>query len=325
VVITTAADVTLRTYDNLAKAPTASSATGFAPLLLTWTQVTSAASPLALTINDAGKAYEADTTGGNIEFDLPSAASVGNGKGFVFKKTAAANSMIIDPNGSETIDDVSVSLTVTAKDTVIGIFSNGAEWYTVTGYGLFRIVDSLTEDTAPNPAADFIPHYDASAGTEKKVKMSSYLLPGAVVAIIEDQKTAGTHGGTATSGADQTRTLNTLVYNRNSIASLASNQFTLPAGDWEIAWEAPAYQAGGHQTLLYNATAAAEVKRGTPQQADTATQTDIRSVGSTRITLAAAAAFEIRHRVAVTKSTTGFGVAGGFGTEVYTRVTVRAG
>jgi hypothetical protein len=129
VVITTAADVTLRTYDNLAKAPTASSATGFAPLLLTWTQVTSSASPLALTINDAGKAYEADTTGGNIEFDLPSAASVGNGKGFAFKKTAAANSLIIDPSGTETIDGVSTSLTLTTKDSIVYIISNGANWY----------------------------------------------------------------------------------------------------------------------------------------------------------------------------------------------------
>lgn len=131
--IKTSADVTLKTYDNLPKAETDETAAGFAPPLLEWTQVTSAASPVALTVNDVGKAYEADTTGGSIEFDLPDAASVGNGKGFVFKKTAAANTMTIDPNGTQTIDDVSTSLAITAKDTVLGIFSNGAEWYTVDG------------------------------------------------------------------------------------------------------------------------------------------------------------------------------------------------
>lgn len=129
VVVTTAADVTLKTYDELPAAPADAADVGFAPPLLAWTQVTSASSPVALTAADVGKAYEADTTSGSVEFDLPSAATVGNGKGFVFKKVAAANSLIIDPNGSETIDDSSTSLTITAVNVVIGIFSNGAEWY----------------------------------------------------------------------------------------------------------------------------------------------------------------------------------------------------
>jgi hypothetical protein len=131
VVITTSADVILKTYDNLPKAETDESAVGFAPPLLEWTQVTSAASPVALTVADVGKAYEGDTTGGGIEFDLPDAASVGNGKGFVFKKTAAANTLTVDPSASQTIDDVSTSFATTRKDEILGIFSNGAEWYKV--------------------------------------------------------------------------------------------------------------------------------------------------------------------------------------------------
>src|SRR5688572_27242166 len=105
IVVQTAGAVTLQTYDNLPKAVAEISAANFAPPLLEWTQVTSAASPVALTAADAGKAYEANTTAGSIEFDLPSAASVGNGKGFWFKKTASANTMTLDPSGSETIDD----------------------------------------------------------------------------------------------------------------------------------------------------------------------------------------------------------------------------
>jgi hypothetical protein len=134
VVITDADDVTLRTYDNLPAAEADESSSGFAPPLFQWTQVTSAASPVTLAASDAGKAYEADTTSGNIEFDLPSAASVGNGKGFVFKKMIAANSMVIDPSGSETIEDSSTSLTVTDRYSVVAIYSNGAEWYRVTDY-----------------------------------------------------------------------------------------------------------------------------------------------------------------------------------------------
>lgn len=120
--------------DNLPAATPAETAAAFAPPLLAWTQVTSAASPVTLTASDAGKAYEADTTSGNIEFDLPSAASVGDGKGFLFKKTVAANSMIVDPSGSETIDNSSTSLTVTGVNAIVGIFSNGAEWYRIESH-----------------------------------------------------------------------------------------------------------------------------------------------------------------------------------------------
>lgn len=131
VLITTSAGVTLHTYDNLPKAPVTTSAANFAAPLLTFNQKTSANSPVTLVAADAGQAYEADTTSGSITFNLPSAASVGNGKGFWFKKTASSNSMIIDASGSETIDDISTVQTISAKDTTIGIFSNGAEWYKV--------------------------------------------------------------------------------------------------------------------------------------------------------------------------------------------------
>lgn len=133
VVIKDGTGATLRTYDNLPKAVAEISAANFAPPLFEWTQVNSASSPVALTAADAGKAYEADTTSGSIEFDLPSAASVGDGKGFVFKKTNSANSMVIDPNGSETLDNESTSRSIGRALESLGIFSNGAEWYTVFG------------------------------------------------------------------------------------------------------------------------------------------------------------------------------------------------
>jgi hypothetical protein len=92
--------------------------------------------PVTLTVNDVGNAYEADATGGNIQFNLPSAAAVGNGKGFVFKKTSLANSMFFDPFGSETIDGSSAQLFVGNWNEVIGIYSNGAQWYKVFGVEL---------------------------------------------------------------------------------------------------------------------------------------------------------------------------------------------
>lgn len=192
VVIQTAAAVTLQTYDNLPAAVAEQSAAGFTPPLLSWVQVTS--TPQALTAANAGNAYEANTTSNSIEFDLPSAASVGNGKGFFFKKTSASNSMILDPSGSETIDDVSTSLTVTAKDTVIGIFSNGAEWYTIVGLvtnDMLRstFVNGLTAATTAATTDEFLLQL-ASGGAFRKIAASA--MPGTITTGTVVASTSGT-------------------------------------------------------------------------------------------------------------------------------------
>jgi hypothetical protein len=129
-VVTTSADVILPQYnfDNLSKAEADASALGFAPVLLEWTQVTSAGSPVALVPGDAGKGYEGDTTGGNITFNLPSAASVGNGKGFAYKKTAGSNSIILASFGAELIEGSTSDYTIGFFNQTVYIISNGANW-----------------------------------------------------------------------------------------------------------------------------------------------------------------------------------------------------
>lgn len=116
--------------DNIPAAEPTVAVQSFAALQLTWVQKTNAQSPILLTASDLGKAFECDTTSGDIEFDLP-AASLCTNKGFWFEKTAAANAVIIDPNGAEAIDDVADSLVFVDKNVLTGMFSNGAEWYSV--------------------------------------------------------------------------------------------------------------------------------------------------------------------------------------------------
>lgn len=186
----------------------------------------------------------------------------------------------------------------------------------------------LTEIAAPaSPSANIARLYSKdsggitllafkdAAGTENLIDAA-----GTLIAIIEDQKTSGTGGGTFNSGADRTRDLNTLVYNRNTLISLGSNQFTIPAGDWEIEWVAPAYQINTHQSFLYNVTDATEVARGSSSQVGNTTNAVSISYGSYRVSIAASKVFEIRHRCLTTGT---FGQAASFGTEVYTRVTIR--
>jgi hypothetical protein len=231
VVVTTSADVTLKTYDELAKAESATSAVGFAPPLFPWTQVTSGGSPVALTAADAGKAYEADTTSGNIEFDLPSAASVGDGKGFLFKKTAAANSMIIDPSGSETIDDASASLTLVTTMAAVGIFSNGAEWYRPEGplAGLKAIQVFTASGT-----------YTPRAGLTQALVISTGGGGGGGGADSDGSSTGGAPGGSA--GA-------TCIELLNAVAVGASQTITIGAGGTAGANTGTAGGNGGDTTF----------------------------------------------------------------------------
>lgn len=140
--------------------------------------------------------------------------------------------------------------------------------------------------------------------------------------LIEDQKAQNTPGGTFTSGADQTRALNTEAYDPNNWCTLSSNQFTLVAGTWAIRWRTPASQVDAHQSLLYNVTDAAVVARGSVAVADSGGTSSSESHGETVVTIAAPKAFEIRHRCTTSSSGDGFGVQGNFGTEVYTQVAI---
>lgn len=141
--------------------------------------------------------------------------------------------------------------------------------------------------------------------------------------IIEDQKASGTLAGAFTSGADRTRTLNTLVRNVGTLATLASDQFTLPAGTYYIEWAAPAFRVDSHQSLLYNATATSTVKRGSSEYtANAGNYCSNFSHGSAVVTIALPTAFEIRHRCTVTSTNYGFGQPAGLGTETYTAVKI---
>jgi hypothetical protein len=71
---------------------------------------------------------------------------------------------------------------------------------------------------------------------------------------VQDQKAAGTHGGTATSGAWRTRDLNTDVVNNISGASLTSNQISLPAGKYYVEGTTTAYRIGQSVARIFDVT-----------------------------------------------------------------------
>ena len=142
-------------------------------------------------------------------------------------------------------------------------------------------------------------------------------------AIICDQKTDGTNGGTFTSGAWRTRDLNTEIADPDSIVSISSNRFTLGAGTYLIEASAPAHDVARHQTRIYNVTDAAVVQYGMGELIGTSDTVSSTSLVVGRVTITGSKAFEIQHRSQSTKSSTGFGAATSFGgVEIYTLVRI---
>ena len=142
-------------------------------------------------------------------------------------------------------------------------------------------------------------------------------------AIICDQKTDGTNAGTFTSGAWQTRDLNTEIADPDSIVSISSNQFTLGAGTYLIEASAPGHDCNRHQTRIYNATDSSVVQYGMGELLGTGDTVSSTSLVVGRTTITASKAFEIQHRCQSTKSSTGLGVATSFGgVEIYTLVRI---
>lgn len=136
---------------------------------------------------------------------------------------------------------------------------------------------------------------------------------------IRDEKASGTDGGTFTSGAWQTRTLNTEHADTGGHASIASNQVTLAAGTYECDIRCPARAVSFHQARLRNITDGTTTLVGSSQESGTGSGQTGFSIITGRFTIAAPKVFEVQHRCSASGAGTGFGSGAGFGeTEVYT-------
>ena len=171
----------------------------------------------------------------------------------------------------------------------------------------------LDEDNMASNRADAV-------ASQQSIK--AYVDAKSQILHVRDEKSSGTNGGSSSNGLFVRRDLNSVEASTISGASLSGNQFTLPAGTYDIQASAPVHQAGKHQARLYNATDGTYPIIGTSEVNDPNGDATTRSFVSGRFTIAATKAFEIRHRVQIAQATNGYGVASGFGTEVYTDVVI---
>ena len=150
-------------------------------------------------------------------------------------------------------------------------------------------------------------------------------------ALLRDEKSSGTDGGSFASGAWRTRDLNTEVFDVGGIVSISSNQFTLQAGSYFIKARSPVAGAGGeiayHRIKIRNVTDSTDDILGQNHYSNPGTFEVAFAMLAGRITIAGAKTFELQHRLHATPAGgTGFGqsVGGALGsaTEIYAEVEI---
>jgi hypothetical protein len=187
-------------------------------------------------------------------------------------------------------------------------------------------INTLTEKTTLVEDDLFVIEDSADGNAKKKVKRNNIAPKSSFDSQflhIRDQKSSGTDGGTLTAGTWHTRTLNTIVTNEISGASLSSSQFTLPAGTYYIEASAPAYAANSHRIKLRRITStAADILLGTSEYVGSGISASTISCVFGRFTITGTVAFEIQHRGSSSTSNYGLGRATSLGTEVYADVRI---
>lgn len=213
----------------------------------------------------------------------------------------------------------------------IGFWDDSAgstQWLSLSGLTITGT--SLSVDQSSDTAAGKIEIATAAetiTGSLSSHAVTPFGLKSTIAAIprllYNETQTSGTNGGTFTSGAWQTRTLNVEAYDNASIGSLSSNQITLPQGTYLVRWSTPAHAlVERHQSRLYNVTDTVAVSYG---QNSRGSDEQTFSQGTCILVVSGGSkAYRIEHRCETTVATSGLGVAMGFGTdEVYTTVDIQ--
>lgn len=140
---------------------------------------------------------------------------------------------------------------------------------------------------------------------------------------VRDQKGNANPGGTFTSGAWQTRTLQTTMTNQIAGASLSANQITLPAGTYDVDACAIAYLVNNHIIKLRNISDSSDTLIGMSGRSQVGSGVNASSRMIGRFTIAATKVFELQNQCDTTGTTNGFGNFNNFGVvEVYAEVVI---
>lgn len=163
------------------------------------------------------------------------------------------------------------------------------------------------------------------AGVAKKI-VPKYV-PGQLLGVFQHQLSTSTAGGGSTSGSWLTRPLNTEVYDKYAILSLASDQFTISeAGDYVIKWSGAFFGGNANALRLFNVTDSAVVGTSVVGVRVVGSSAGSVPVGIAAVTIAASKAFRIEYQVQTTRATDGLGDPTNFASpEIYLNVEIYRG
>jgi len=254
------------------------------------------------------RAYNAASTAGN-----PAAIAIQIGKGLkgvsknLYKSVGKSIEGSVDAVQFNTGSLSGIAYKAYNEVTGILYIDSGEQKVTTSNSNFFSFSDLSTQSSG---------YLVINASKNPALTGLNVLLPR--IATLSDVKASGTAGGTATSGSYQTRTLNTLSDPTGIVTSLASNQFTLPAGEYYIEAEASAFGVLEHKAKIRNITNSSDSLMGTSEYSNTASTTGTKSSIKGSVVITSSTVFEIQHRVASTKAVNGFGTNATFGdNEVY--------
>lgn len=183
-----------------------------------------------------------------------------------------------------------------------------------------------TEDV-PAHAADYFEIGKAGLYVGEKARFWSptKTVPYEIIHL-QDQKSDGTNGGTFTAGAWQTRELNTIVADTGGHCSLASNQFTLEAGVYEVRARATAHRVTYHRLRLRNVDDSETLSTLSGNEWSTSTADNTGNAELMGVfTISQSKTFELQHYCQTTNASFGYGLDDNMslGVEIYTDIILR--
>jgi hypothetical protein len=123
----------------------------------------------------------------------------------------------------------------------------------------------------------------------------------------------------------QTRTLNTLVINTITGASLATNKITLAAGTYRIKASAPCNRPGYTKSYLYNVSDSSIELTGASDYATSYGETGLHTTVVGGFTIASEKEFELRHYTQSGQASNGLGLPTSFadaGLEIHSEIEI---
>jgi hypothetical protein len=134
----------------------------------------------------------------------------------------------------------------------------------------------------------------------------------------QDQKSLNVSGGNAVAGGND-RTLNTVVRNTITGASLSGNQITLPAGTYRIRASAPAAYVGTHKLALMETTTNNLISSGPNENSVSGSSQTRAYVGPAEFVFPTGKTFYLKHYV-TSAATNGLGTYVSWAVEIYTEI-----